>query len=51
MAYSSLMETLNLVIISYELEYLKNDAYQNLRLEIEKIANKLNALRKSQLAK
>lgn len=51
MSYSSLMETLNLIIISYELEYLKNDSYQTMRLEIEKMANKLNALRKSQLAK
>jgi four helix bundle protein len=50
-SYSSLMETLNLIIISYQLEYLRNDAYQTLRLEIEKIANKLNALRRSQLAK
>jgi four helix bundle protein len=51
MAYSSLMETLNLAIISIELGYLNKGAYLDIRSDIEKIANKLNALRKSQLRK
>ncbi|WP_147676792.1 four helix bundle protein [Algibacter pacificus] len=48
-AYSSLMEVLNQIIISKELGFIKVSDYQVLRTEIEKIANKLNALRKSQL--
>ena len=50
-AYSSLMETLNLLIISYELDYLKAEEYTALRLKINEIANKINALRNSQLGK
>jgi four helix bundle protein len=50
-AYSSLMETLNLMIISLELEYVSFVSYEEFRLEVDKIANKLNALRKSQLSK
>lgn len=48
-AFSSLMEVLNQIIISKELGFIKESDYQILRTEIEKISNKLNALRKSQL--
>jgi len=48
-AFSSLMEVLNQVIIAKELKFIKEEDYQAIRPEIEKIANKLNALRKSQL--
>ena len=43
------MEVLNQIIISRELGFIKESDYQILRTEIEKISNKLNALRKSQL--
>jgi len=43
------MEVLNQVIIAKELNFLNERDYQNIRPEIEKISNKLNALRKSQL--
>lgn len=49
LAYSSLMELMNQVIIANDLDYLNNDQKNNFRLEIEKIANKLNALRNSRL--
>ncbi len=49
LAFSSLMEVLNQIIIAKELSFISEDDYQNIRTEIEKISNKLNALRKSQL--
>jgi four helix bundle protein len=48
-AYSSLMEVLSQTIISYELDYLPEDKYQQIRSDIEKVSNKLNALRKTVL--
>ena len=48
-AYSSLMEVLNQVIISDELDFIEKEDYVEIRNQIEKVANKLNALRKSQL--
>lgn len=46
MAYSSLVELLNQCIISKELSYLEEENYNTIRLEIEKISNKINALRR-----
>lgn len=43
------MEVLNQLIIAKELNFIKDKDYQDLRSEIEKISNKLNALRKSQI--
>jgi len=48
-AFSSLMEVLNQIILAKELNFLSEDDYNLLRESIEKVANKLNALRKSQL--
>ena len=48
-AFSSLMEALSLVIVSYQLGYLSKENYIIVRHEIEKIANKLNALHKAQM--
>ena len=48
-SFSSLMEVLNQIIIAKELDFIKENDYQTLRTEIEKISNKLNALRKAQL--
>ena len=50
-SYSSLMEVLNQIIIAKELNYIEESDYQTIRTEIEKISNKLNALRKAQLNK
>lgn len=47
MAFSSLMEVLSQIIISIELGYMHEE--EVFRLEISKISNKLNALRKSSL--
>lgn len=47
-SYSSLMEVLNQIIIAKELEFIKKEDYKLVRESIEKIANKLNALRKTQ---
>ncbi len=49
MAYSSLMEVLNHLVLSKELGFLKEENYNDLRKEIYKISNMLNALRKAQL--
>lgn len=51
LAYSSLMETANQLIIANELGFIKESTYLELRVKIEAISNKLNALRKYQLAK
>ena len=48
-SYSSLMEVLNQIILAKELGFLQENEYNNLRENIEKVANKLNTLRKSQL--
>ena len=49
LAYSSLMELMNQIILANDLEYLTVNQENNYRTLIEKIANKLNALRKSRL--
>ena len=51
MSFSSLMEVLNQIIIARELNFIEENNYHLLRTEIEKISNKLNALRKAQLNK
>lgn len=51
MAFSSLMEVLNQLIIAKDLNYISDSDYKNLRTHIEKKSNMLNALRKSQLNK
>ncbi|MCO6499612.1 MAG: four helix bundle protein [Vicingus serpentipes] len=48
-AYSSLTEILNQLIISSDLGFLTTQEYEKLRLQIEEISNMLNGLRKSQL--
>jgi four helix bundle protein len=48
-AYSSLMELLNQVIISTDLEFLNEGLESQVRNHIGKVSNKLNALRKSRL--
>ena len=48
-AYSSLMEVLNLLIISFELDCISEEDYLEARTLINKISNKINALKKSQL--
>ena len=45
-AYSSLMELLNQVIASLDLKYINEDQYNEIRIQIEKISNKLSALTK-----
>ena len=49
MAYTFSFEKLNVWIDSKELGFIKENDYQNIRTKIEKISNKLNALRKSQI--
>lgn len=46
-AFSSSIELLNQLIISCELDYISKESYLAIRLEIEKITNKLNALKNS----
>lgn len=49
MAYSSLMELLNHLILALDLGFISNHDYTSFRIEIEKIANMLNSLKKAQL--
>ena len=51
LAYSSLMEAANQLIIANELGFIKENTCLELRRKIEEISNKLNALRKYQLSK
>lgn len=48
-AYSSLMEVICQLIISKDLGYISENVYLSLRKKAEKISNKLNSLRKSQI--
>ncbi|MBS9766119.1 MAG: four helix bundle protein [Flavobacteriaceae bacterium] len=49
MAYSSLMEVVNHLVLSKELGFLNNEDYESVRNDIYKISYMLNGLRKSQL--
>ncbi|TGV04293.1 four helix bundle protein [Flavivirga rizhaonensis] len=44
-AYSSTLELLNQAIISKELQFISEENYKSIRLEVESITNKINALR------
>jgi four helix bundle protein len=48
-AYGSLLETLNLLIVATDLEYLTEPEVLEIRPLIQEIGNKLNALRETQL--
>ena len=48
-AYSSLVELLNQLILSFDLELIQKEEYDELRTSIELISNQLNNLRKSAL--
>ena len=50
-AYSSLIELLNQLILSSDLDFLQEDKYLKLRERIELISNQLNNLRKATLNK
>lgn len=50
-AYGSLIELLNHLIISVELEYLNPDSLQKLRSMIQTLSIKLSNLKKSQLSR
>jgi four helix bundle protein len=46
-AYSSLMELLNQLLISYDLNWLDEEVLNGIRIDIEKVSIKINSLRKS----
>ena len=48
-AFSSLLEVLNLLIVAVDLRYMEEKALEAIRPTIEHIGNKLNALRNAQL--
>ena len=50
-AYGSLMESLNLIIMSNERFLINDQTYKKLRIEIEEISRKLSNLRRAQLTK
>ncbi|MBB6235485.1 four helix bundle protein [Pedobacter sp. AK013] len=47
-AYSSAIETVNHLIGSWDLAYIKEEEYLTLRIKLEEITNKINALHKAQ---
>lgn len=47
MAYTSLMEVLNQLIFAQKLGYITTEQYDSIRIDIEKLSNKLNSLVKS----
>ena len=49
MAFGSLMEILNQMILSFKLKFIKEKDYIDIRNYIENLSRKLNALKKSQL--
>ena len=49
-AFGSAVEVLNQAIIAFELGFMSADHYQNCRITLESITNKLNALRKYQVS-
>jgi four helix bundle protein len=51
MAFSSAVEVLNQIIIAHDLKFINEIEYKTLRLQIESITNKLNALRNYQINK
>ena len=48
-AFSSLLEVLNQLILSQDLEYISEQQYTEIRLKIEELSNKLNAFYNSQI--
>ena len=51
MAFSSAVEVLNQLIICFELNFITENEYFQLRSDLESITNKLNALRTYQTNK
>jgi four helix bundle protein len=51
MAFSSTVEVLNQLILSFELDFIKENDYLTLRQDIESVTNKLNGLRNYQIDK
>ena len=51
MAFSSTVEVLNQLILSFELNFIKENDYLRLRQDIESVTNKLNGLRNYQIDK
>ena len=51
MAYGSLLEVLDQLIISYELEYINEECYIECRNQIEVLSRQLNAYKNSQITR
>ena len=50
MAYGSLIEILNQLILAYELDFISQEKYSELRFEVLKLSSNLNSLRKYQIS-
>ena len=51
MAFSATVEVFNQLILSFELDFIKEKDYLKLRQDIESVTNKLNGLRNYQIDK
>lgn len=47
MAYSSLMEVLSQLLVAFDLKLISDQELSGIRPQVEKVSNKLNALRKA----
>jgi four helix bundle protein len=50
-SFGSLMELLNQLILSFDLEYIKEETLSHIRVMIDNIGYKMNSLRNSQLVR
>ena len=50
-AYSSALETIDHLITAFDLEYVSEEIYADLRLKLDEILNKLNSLYKYQIGR
>ena len=50
-AYSSLMEVLSQVIVSYDLSFINKEQLEGVRAKIDNLAPRISSLRKSQIAR
>jgi len=48
-AFSSLMELMSQIIVSFDLEYINEEQYKTIRLAVESLSRQINGLRNSQL--
>ncbi|NVJ48603.1 MAG: four helix bundle protein, partial [Cytophagia bacterium] len=49
-AYSSALETIDHLIYAYDMEYISEEVYSDMRIKLDEIINKVNSLYKFQIS-